>query len=66
MLVSRKGLLKRGTAMFSLGQGNVNIASFFLISEGILDKKEMPQEKDTTCPEAGVKFRKEKIIMLTF
>ena len=66
MIVSRKSLLKRGTAMFFPGARKCKYSAI-LISEGILDKKEMSQEKDTTCPEAGVKFRKKKkTIMLPF
>ena len=55
MIVSRAGLLKRGTAMFFPGASKCKY-NVILISEGILDRKEMSQEKDTNCPEAGVKF----------
>ena len=59
MIVSRKSLLKRGTAMFFPGARKCKYSAI-LISEGMLYTNEMSQEKDTTCPEAGVKFRKEK------
>ena len=55
-IVSRKSLLKRGTAMFFPGARKCKYSAI-LISEGMLYKNEMSQEKDTTCLQAGVKFR---------